>query len=150
MSAEDDKAAAEARARVLIEQQHVQAGWRGQKRKDILFAGQCIDVEDVYMKTDHARVDYLLYVDNRVVGGIEAEPIGAPLAGVQWQSAVYANGLPREVRLAAETTDARLTFVFEASGREDYFTNGSTLSRGPARSSISQSPMSTPAWRSGT
>ena len=53
------------------------------------------------MKAGHGRVDYLLYVDEKVVGVIEAKPMGTPLAGVQWQSAMYADGLPAEVRLAA-------------------------------------------------
>ena len=50
-------------------------------------------------------------------------PTGTSLTGVQWQSAVYANGLPSEVRLAAKTTDGRLTFVIEASGTETHSTN---------------------------
>ena len=97
----------------------------GPERKDLnLFAGQGIAVEEVHMKTDHGRVDYLLYVDKKVVGVIEAKPMGTPLAGVQWQSAVYVNGLPSEVRLAAKTKGGRLPFVFEASGTETYYTNG--------------------------
>lgn len=126
MTADDDqKLAAEARARKLIDEQLRQAGWLIQKRKDLnLFAGQGIAVEEVVMKTDHGRVDYLLYIDKKVVGVIEAKPQGTPLAGVQWQSAMYAEGLPGEVRLAALTKDGRLPFVFEASGTETYFTNG--------------------------
>lgn len=125
MSADDDKLAAEARARVLIDQQLIQAGWKVQKRKDLnLFAGQGIAVEEVFMKLGHGRVDYLLYVDKAVVGVIEAKPQGTPLSGVEWQSAMYAEGLPSEVRLKALTKDGRLPFVFEASGSETHFTNG--------------------------
>jgi type I site-specific restriction endonuclease len=40
------------------------------------------------MATGHGRVDYLLYVDQRVVGVIEAKPEGTPLSGVEWQSAM--------------------------------------------------------------
>lgn len=125
MGAEDDKLAAEARARVVIDQQLAQAGWLVQKRKDLnLRAGQGIAVEEAHMKTDHGRVDYLLYVDRKVVGVIEAKPMGTLLAGVQWQSAMYANGLPADVRLAALDKDGRLPFVFEASGTETFVTNG--------------------------
>ena len=35
-------------------------------------------------------MDYLLYVDQRVVGVIEAKPEGTPPSGVEWQSAMYA------------------------------------------------------------
>ena len=76
------------------------------------------------MATGHGRVDYLLYVDQRVVGVIEAKPEGTPLSGVEWQSAMYAEGLPADVRVAAQTKDGRLPFVFEASGTETHFTNG--------------------------
>lgn len=121
----DDKLAAEARARVLIDGQLKQAGWLIQRRKDLaLGAAQGIALEEAHMKADHGRVDYLLYIDKKVVGVIEAKPMGTPLAGVQWQSAMYASGLPSEVRLAALDKDGRLPFVFEASGIETYFTNG--------------------------
>lgn len=76
------------------------------------------------MKPGHGRVDYLLYVDKAVVGVIEAKPVGTPLSGVEWQSAMYADGLPADVRLAAKTTEGRLPFVFEASGVETHFANG--------------------------
>ena len=55
---------------------------------------------------------------------IEAKPEGTPLSGVEWQSAMYAEGLPADVRLAALTKDGRLPFVFEAVGTETHFTNG--------------------------
>jgi len=116
---------AETRARVRIDQQLTQAGWKVQDKKDLnLFAGQGIAVREVVMKPGHGRVDYLLYVDKAVVGVIEAKPMGTPLSGVEWQSAMYADGLPADVRLAAKTRDGRLPFVFEASGVETHFTNG--------------------------
>ena len=93
---------AETRARVLIDEQLTRAGWIVQDKKDLnLFAGQGVAVREVVMKPGHGRVDYLLYVDKAVVGVIEAKPVGTPLSGVEWQSAMYANGLPADVRLAA-------------------------------------------------
>ncbi len=119
------QAPAEARARKLIDQQLIQAGWIVQDKKDLnLFAGQGIAVREIVMKRGHGRVDYLLYVDKAVVGVIEAKPTGTPLSGVEWQSAMYADGLPPDVRLAAKARDGRLPFVFEASGTETHFTNG--------------------------
>ncbi|HWO63837.1 MAG TPA: hypothetical protein VNO31_27765 [Umezawaea sp.] len=76
------------------------------------------------MAKGHGRVDYLLYVDKRVAGVIEAKPVGTTLSGVEWQSAMYAEGLPPEVRRRALTIDGRLPFVFETSGTETHFTNG--------------------------
>jgi type I restriction enzyme, R subunit len=117
--------AAEARARQLIDDQLVAAGWLVQSTAQLnLMAGPGVARREATMATGHGRADYLLYVDKRVVGVIEAKPIGTPLSGVEWQSAMYATGLPPEVRLRAVTHDGRLPFVFEASGTETHFTNG--------------------------
>ncbi len=117
--------AAEQRARVLIDRQLTDAGWNVQDRKDLnLFAGQGVAVRETIMKPGHGRADYLLYVDQRAVGVIEAKPEGTPLSGVEWQSAMYAEGLSPEVRLKALTVEGRLPFVFEASGSETHLTTG--------------------------
>ena len=117
--------AAEQRARAQIDRQLTEAGWCVQSRAGLnLFAGDGVAVREVIMAPGHGRVDYLLYVDQRAVGVIEAKPEGTPLSGVEWQSAMYADGLPAEVRLKALTHDGRLPFVFEASGSETHFTNG--------------------------
>jgi type I restriction enzyme R subunit len=109
----------------LIDRQLTEAGWTVQDRAELnLFAGQGVAVREAIMAKGHGRVDYLLYVDQRVVGVIEAKPEGTPLSGVEWQSAMYADGLPPAVRLKALTHDGRLPFVFEASGSETHFTNG--------------------------
>lgn len=124
---EDDvgRLAAEARARVLIDRQLAAADWSVQHKKALnLFAAQGVAVREVTLKPGHGRVDYLLYVDQKVVGVVEAKPEGTPLSGVEWQSSKYAEGLPADVRLASLTKDGRLPFVFEASGTETHFTNG--------------------------
>lgn len=46
-------------------------------------------------------------------------PGHTPLSGVEWQLAMYAEGLPADVRRKALTKDGPLPFVFEASGTED-------------------------------
>ncbi len=116
---------AEQRARVLIDAQLHAAGWDVLDRKGLnLFGAQGVAVREVVMRADHGRVDYLLYVDRRVVGVIEAKPEGTPLSGVEWQSAMYATGLPDEHQKRATTVDGRLPFVLEASGTETHLTNG--------------------------
>ena len=123
---QDERLAAEQRARAMIDRQLDDAGWAVQDRKALnLFAPQRgIAVREVIMKPGHGRVDYLLYVDKVVVGVIEAKPMGTPLSGVEWQSAMYATGLPDDVRRKALDPEGRLPFVFEASGTETHFTNG--------------------------
>ncbi len=121
----DPRLPAEARARVLIDAQLAAAGWVVQDRRDLnLFAGVGVAVREFTLAPSHGRADYLLFVDQRVVGVIEAKPQGTALSGVEWQSAMYATGLPPEQRLRAVTHDGRLPFVFEASGSETHFTNG--------------------------
>lgn len=121
----DERLAAEQRARAIIDRQLTGAGWQVQDRAQMnLFAGRGVAVREVIMAPGHGRADYLLYVDKMAAGLIEAKPEGTPLSGVEWQSAMYATGLPAEVRLKALTVDGRLPFVFEASGSETHFTNG--------------------------
>jgi hypothetical protein len=83
-----------------------------------------VAVREAIMAKGHGRVDYLLYVDKRTAGVIEAKPEGTTLSGVEWQSAMYATGLPETHRKRAITVSSRLPFVFEASGSETPFTNG--------------------------
>ena len=107
---DDERLAAEQRARVLIDRQLAQSGWAVQDRGALnLFVPQRgIAVREVIMKPGHGRVDYLLYVDKAVVGVIEAKPMGTPLSGVEWQSAMYATGLPEEVRRKTLDPEGRL------------------------------------------
>ena len=115
----------EEQARVLIDEQLTQAGWHVCDRQDIDLVNQYGNaVREVIMETGHGRADYLLYVDKRVVGVIEAKPIGTALSGVEWQSAMYAAGLPEAYRETAVLKDDRLPFVFEASGTETQYKNG--------------------------
>ncbi len=121
----DVKLAAEQRARARIDSQLRDAGWLVQDTRELnLFAGVGIAVREVVMAPGHGRVDYLLYVDREVVGVIEAKPEGTPLSGVEWQSAMYATGLPYSHRKRAIQHQGRLPFVFEGSGSETHFTNG--------------------------
>ncbi len=112
--------AAEQRARVLIDRQLTDAGWVVQSRHALnLFAAPGVAVREVVMAAGHGRADYLLYVDQMAVGVVEAKPEGKTLSGVEWQSAMYADGLPSDVRLKALTVDGRLPFVFEACRPND-------------------------------
>ncbi|MEU6597268.1 type I restriction endonuclease subunit R [Streptomyces flaveolus] len=125
---DDDRLPAEARARKRIDEQLAAAGWQVQDGKDLnLFAGEGIAVREVVMSAGHGRADYLLYVGKKVVGVIEAKPVGTTLSGVEWQSAMYATGLPERHRKRAHLRGDRLPFVFEASGAETHFTNGYDL-----------------------
>lgn len=85
----------EQRARASIDYQLARAGWIVVKRKQDLnlFAGRGIALYEKVMAPGHGEADYILYVDRKVVGVIEAKKEGTPLAGVEWQSAMYASDL---------------------------------------------------------
>jgi type I restriction enzyme R subunit len=112
---------AEARARVEIDRQLAACGWMVQDRSAMnLYASQGIAVREFIMATGHGRADYILFVDQRAVGAIEAKPSGTPLAGVEPQSAKYSTGLPKD--LPALVTP--LPFLYESTGDETMFTDG--------------------------
>lgn len=115
----------EEQARELIDEQLARAGWRVCDRREIDLVNHYGNaVREVIMKPNHGRVDYLLYVDRKVVGVIEAKAQGTPLTGVEWESALYATGLSEKLHGQAILRDGRLPFSFEASGTETHFTNG--------------------------
>jgi type I restriction enzyme R subunit len=80
-------------AREQIDRMLVSAGWDVQDAKAVnLYAKQGVAIRE--LKSGHGTADYLLYVDGRAAGVIEAKKAGATLTGVELQSAKYSNGLP--------------------------------------------------------
>ncbi|MPY92926.1 MAG: hypothetical protein GEV08_07620 [Acidimicrobiia bacterium] len=112
---------AEARARVEIDRQLVACGWAVQDRTALnLYAAQGVAVREFIMAPGHGRADYLLFVDGKAVGAVEAKPAGTPLAGVEAQSAKYAAGLPKDLPALVSP----LPFLYESTGDETTFTDG--------------------------
>lgn len=62
-----------------------------------LGAGRGVAVREFPMVEGHGHADYLLFVDRRAVGVVEAKKKGPTLTGVEWQSAMYTTGLPDNV-----------------------------------------------------
>ena len=60
-------------------------------------AGPGVAVREFSLAKGHGRADYLLYVDGKVIGVIEAMPEGHALKGVETQSAMYTDGLPDDI-----------------------------------------------------
>jgi len=114
----------EARARLLIDKQLEQSGWLVQNRSEIDLVNHTgVAVRETVMDKGAGRADYLLYLDKRIVGVIEAKPSGTTLTEVEWQSRRYAQGLTKEQKLGAVLTRDELPFIFEASGTETHYTN---------------------------
>lgn len=110
----------EIHAREKIDQLLTLAGWLVQDVKDTnIFAGKGVAIREFPLKSGHGFADYLLYVDGRAAGVIEAKKSGTTLTGVETQSDKYAKGLPDG--LPAWSTP--LPFCYESTGDETRFTN---------------------------
>ena len=83
----------EQQARQTIDQLLDAAGWQVQDHARLnLGAARGVAVREFPLKTGFA--DYLLFVDCRAIGAIEAKAEGATLTGVEAQAAKYSVGLP--------------------------------------------------------
>src|SRR3989442_5112597 len=109
----------EQRARGAMVADLTAAGWLVQDSKDIdLTAGRGIAVREFRLKSAFGFADYLLYVDRKALGAVEAKAEGT-LTGVEAQSAKYAAGLPDNLPAHRRP----LPFLFESNGSVTYFTN---------------------------
>ena len=80
-------------ARKNIDRLLTSAGWIVQDFKHLnLGAGIGVAVRE--FPTGRGEADYLLFVDRKAAGVIEAKPVGTTLGGVDWQSDKYTIGLP--------------------------------------------------------
>jgi type I restriction enzyme R subunit len=110
----------EAQARAKIDEQLIAAGWIIQNYKALnLGAGKGIVLREVPLKT--GPCDYLLLVDRRPVGVIEAKKMGTPLSGVSEQSANYAENLPDFLAKLMPAGVSGLPFLCESTGVETLF-----------------------------
>ena len=115
----------EACARQTIDALLAAAGWHVCHLADVnLNAGtgpaRGVAIREFPLLPGHGFADYLLYVNGKACGVIEAKKQGATLSGVEVQSARYAQGLPPSLPAWVRP----LPFVFESTGVETRFTNG--------------------------
>ena len=108
----------ESLARRKIDELLSAAGWVIQDRERLnLGAGRGIAVREFPLATGFA--DYLLIVDRRAIGAIEAKPAGTTLSGVELQSEKYSVGL----EAVPPAWYSPLPFLYESTGVETFFTN---------------------------
>ena len=110
----------EQEARVNIDRLLEQSGWSVQNTDSInLYASSGVAVREFPLKPGHGKADYLLYVNQKAAGVVEAKPEGSTLTGVEVQSEKYSTGLPDN--LPAHHNP--LPFLYESTGAETQFTN---------------------------
>ena len=110
----------EQEAHVNIDRLLEQAGWSVQNADSInLYAGNGVAVREFPLRSGHGKADYLLYVNQKAAGVVEAKPEGSTLTGVEVQSEKYSTGLPDNL----PAHHNRLPFLYESSGAETQFTN---------------------------
>lgn len=100
---------AEQAARQTIDKLLAQAGWTVQDFKQAdTHAAQGVAIREFVLNAGYGFADYLLYVDGKAAGVIEAKKAGATLTGVEIQSARYAQGLPGGAARVAAPAALRL------------------------------------------
>jgi type I restriction enzyme R subunit len=110
--------APEQRARATIDLLLTQAGWTVQDRAQInLAAGPGVAVRE--FATDAGPCDYLLFLDGKPAGVIEAKKQGITLTSVEAQTRDYAGKLPAWMNPPLRP----LPFLYESTGVETRFTN---------------------------
>src|SRR5438132_10563730 len=106
-------------ARAKIDKLLTDCGWTIQNRNTIyLSASRGVAIRDALLK-ERDEVDYLLFVDGKAIGTVEAKPEGYTLTGVEEQSGKYGKGLLDIYPKWREP----LPFAYESTGVETQFTN---------------------------
>jgi type I restriction enzyme R subunit len=86
---------AEGKARDETDEKLTAAGWAVQTRPKMnLYEGLGQALREFTLKDGHGRVDYLLFVDQKPVGTIEAKPAGTSLTEVELQSLLFTPDCP--------------------------------------------------------
>lgn len=110
----------EAAARVQIDAALEAAGWILQDRDEMnLAAGAGVAVREFKLRHGHGFADYLLFVNGKAVGVLEAKPAGHTLSGVEHQAARYSRGLPPGLSPPIDP----LPFLYLSTGAVTMFAN---------------------------
>ncbi|MEO2005326.1 MAG: type I restriction endonuclease [Candidatus Poribacteria bacterium] len=103
-------------ARQKIDSLLAAAGWEVQSHGEMnLGASLGVAVREFHLTTGYA--DYLLFVDRKAAGVIEAKSVGTTLGAASEQSQRYAEGLPPSVPNVRNP----LPFIYESTGIETFF-----------------------------
>lgn len=108
----------EEQARTKIDQLLRDTGWVIQDRSDFdRYAALGVAVREFHLPAGYC--DYLLFIDGKAAGVIEAKKAGVTLSGVAEQSAKYVAQLPEHLA----RWEQRLVYHYESTGDETFFCN---------------------------
>jgi type I restriction enzyme R subunit len=111
----------EEEARLAIDALLAKAGWQVADADAVnIHAQRGVAIREFPLKQGHGFADYLLYVDGKAAGVIEAKKAGVTLTGVETQSDRYIKGLPDGL----PAWQRPLPFSYQSTGTETRFTNG--------------------------
>jgi type I restriction enzyme R subunit len=97
------------------------SGWAVQDAKAAnLSERRGVALRNFPLAQGHGFADYLLYVDGRAAGVVEAKKQGFTLTGVEIQAAKYSQGLPASLPAYVRP----LPFLYQSTGIETRFTSG--------------------------
>ncbi|WP_045876483.1 DEAD/DEAH box helicase family protein [Pseudofrankia sp. DC12] len=112
----------ELQARGRIDAMLRQAGWVIQDHRDLNpRAARGVIVREFPLAT--GRADYVMFVDQRIVGVLEAKREGDHLSTAVEQNDRYSSGVNRDYRLAVWDEREPFAFRYATTGTETYFVN---------------------------
>jgi type I restriction enzyme, R subunit len=105
-------------ARENIDAKLGESGWIVQSRDEAnVGAGRGVLIREFPLTGGHGEADYLMFVDAKPVGALEAKPEGQTLRGVEVQADKYTNGLPYDLKPPVTP----LPFRYVSTGAETIF-----------------------------
>ena len=108
----------EEKARQIIDQLLTDAGWTIRDYKDLnLGASLGVAIREFPLKS--AFADYLLFIDRKAAGVIEAKKVGTTLTSTEFQTDKYLFSLPPDLPCLQKP----LPFAYESTGIETFFRN---------------------------
>lgn len=111
----------EDKAREIIDNLLTKAGWEVCNVNEAnIHAHRGVAIRNFSLQSGHGFADYLLYIDGKAAGVIEAKKEGVTLTGVETQSDKYTKGLPAGLPHWGNP----LPFSYQSTGAESRFTNG--------------------------
>lgn len=107
-------------ARKQIDAMLEAAGWAVQDAGTVNLSASCgVAIREFPLAFGYGFADYLLYVDGKAAGVIEAKKEGTPLTGVELQAERYAHGVSEAVPVAVRP----IPFRYLSTGVETRFAN---------------------------